>query len=245
MKFNTKYLSIPPYISTSWENIKSLQMSGNQLLITLSDSSLVRIPDLNMEEIQQLFTIHSTYLELAEPFQNSRSLENKGLFSGISSEILKNDLPFKVGFGASDGAGFGMFQHSSDYASAPDMPQEFLCKIEEIAKILSPEALSGIPKAEPHCNCPHCQVARTIYRVYEGNQESSDSNPNSCQEEIEVSDSDLQFAQWEVIETGEKFLFNVVNKLDKTECYGVYLGSPVGCTCGRQGCEHLLVVLRN
>ena len=81
MKFNTKYLSIPPYISTGWENIKSLQMSGNQLLITLSDSSLVRIPDLNMEEIQQLFTIHSTYLELAaEPyqnFQNYRSLENK------------------------------------------------------------------------------------------------------------------------------------------------------------------------
>ena len=48
----------------------------------------------------------------------------------------------------------------------------------------------------------------------------------------------------EITQTGDK-LFTVVNKLDPQENYHVYLGHPVGCTCGKQGCEHILVVLKS
>ena len=40
-------------------------------------------------------------------------------------------------------------------------------------------------------------------------------------------------------------LFTVINKLDQQEKYNVFLGEPVGCTCGKQGCEHMLAVLKS
>ena len=45
------------------------------------------------------------------------------------------------------------------------------------------------------------------------------------------------------IQTDEK-MFTVTNRLDKNEKFNVYLGKPIGCTCGKEGCEHILAVLR-
>jgi hypothetical protein len=87
----------------------------------------------------------------------------------------------------------------------------------------------------PHCNCFHCQIAR----VLKPNKEDTQQN-----EEQEISAEDLQFEQWIITHTGDQ-LYSVINKLDDSEQYNVYLGEPIGCTCGQTGCEHLLAVLKS
>jgi hypothetical protein len=62
-------------------------------------------------------------------------------------------------------------------------------------------------------------------------------------EEIEeVSDEDLKFRDWEIKQTAEQ-LYTVTNPLDANEHYNVFLGSPLGCTCGDKNCEHIRAVL--
>ena len=98
-----------------------------------------------------------------------------------------------------------------------------------------------LPRPEDDCNCFHCQVARAIREalgiVPEIHLEAA------AQEEI-VTDEDLTFEEWNIVQTGDK-LFTVINKLSPEEKYNVYLGHPIGCTCGNQGCEHIHVVLKS
>jgi len=62
----------------------------------------------------------------------------------------------------------------------------------------------------------------------------------------EVKDEELTFKdEWEVKETGDKLLFSVHNPLDPKECYSVFLGDPIGCTCGKKNCDHIKAVLRS
>jgi hypothetical protein len=61
------------------------------------------------------------------------------------------------------------------------------------------------------------------------------------QEEM-VSDEELKFRSWDVVQTGEK-LYLVCNPIDSKEHYNVYLGEPIGCTCGQTHCEHIRAVL--
>ena len=70
------------------------------------------------------------------------------------------------------------------------------------------------------------------------------AKPPALTQEEEVTDRDLSFQQWAIEQTGDK-LFCVTNKLDRLEKYNVFLGDPVGCTCGIQGCEHILAVLKS
>jgi len=60
--------------------------------------------------------------------------------------------------------------------------------------------------------------------------------------EEEVSDEDLTFQDWEVKQEGDK-LYLVTNPLDRDERYRVFLGKPLGCTCGKTNCEHIRMVL--
>ena len=81
------------------------------------------------------------------------------------------------------------------------------------------------------------------------NSQSSQPKPqadpiNEREVEEDVRDDELQFEQWSISSAGDK-LYNVVNRLDEQEKYRVYLGHPVGCTCGREGCEHILAVLKS
>ena len=50
---NEKFISIPPYISTSWKNIRALRMEDTHLIITLTDGSVVRVPNLNQEDVKE------------------------------------------------------------------------------------------------------------------------------------------------------------------------------------------------
>lgn len=236
MNFNDKYLSIPPYLSTTWDNILCLQMEGSLLKITLKEGGTVFVPDLDMLEIEELFAAHESYLNIKS------SILNKDLLSQFNPDLLSQrmEIPFKIGVGNSEGFS-GMLQHNPEFANAPDMPQEILKKIGAIAKILSPRDSLDFPPPEPHCNCPHCQISRAIFQIDEGILN------NSTQEvdiDVPVKDEELQFNQWLIEHEGDQ-LYLVENKLNENEKYHVFLGKPICCTCGIEGCEHILAVLKS
>lgn len=230
IKINDKILSIPPYISTSWTRIAALHMKGGMLAITLVDGDTLLIPKLSQNDIDLIFQYHASYLENEQAVSSKKDLMQ-------SKDIMddKTEPSIRLAFGNSlEGLGT-LMQHNPNQANFPDLPPEVLQKIGAIAKIIEPSEDLIIPKAEPDCNCFHCQIARVI----------NPASTQSVQEEHhEVSEEELQFQQWNIVQTGDQ-LFSVTNRLDEHEKYNVYLGQPVGCTCGKAGCEHILAVLKS
>ncbi len=236
MKINEKILSIPPYISTSWNYVKSLQMKGPFLVITLMGGELINIPNLKNDIVELIFKAHAEYLEKTiESPKETNSSFTQTIFNPEVSE-----MPFKLGIGSIDGMG-NPLMHNPAQKDAPDIPKQILQKIAAIVKILSADEILAMPKAEPHCNCLHCQIVRTVTLASESEQTS---NEHQDSHEDEVKEEELAFQQWDVTQTGDK-LFNVVNRLDVQEKYSVYLGQPVGCTCGKSNCEHIVAVLKS
>jgi hypothetical protein len=102
-------------------------------------------------------------------------------------------------------------------------------KITTVARAFGLADTSALQDPEPNCNCVYCQVVRSL------------KQENKTPEE-EVSESDLRFRNWDIVQTADK-LYLITNPLDKNEHYNVYLGSPLGCTCGSKNCEHIRAVL--
>lgn len=160
--------------------------------------------------------------------------------SGAPQSIFGNDdMTFRFGFAGIDGLGTAI-QHNPSQMNAPDIPQEVLDKIAGIAKVIAPTDPDAIPKAEPHCNCMHCQIARAIHNEMKAIEVQQ---PEAVLDE-EIKPEELNFCQWEIKATDEN-LYTVTNRLDTQEKYSVYLGHPVGCTCGKDNCEHIIAVLRD
>jgi hypothetical protein len=226
MKINKKIISIPPHISTTWANISSIHMKDEILVITLMDRKIIEIPNLNPEDVEIIFSSHAAALE-----ENSQPSVEKMM-------RLPTENPFRVGFSTLDNFGMPM-QHDPNQSEAPDLPQEVLEKIAAIAQVLSPEDGLIAPQSVENCNCVYCQISRTLNGL---DKIEIDITPLSEQEDIKPED--ISFQQWEIIQTGEK-LYTVTSRLDSFEKYNVYLGHPVGCTCGLQGCEHILAVLKS
>ena len=233
MNINKKILSLPPYISTSWSNVKSLHMEETTLIIRLNDGEAIKIPDLTPEIVETIFTAHASFEEHQSDQPPPSRINPQSLFGN-------DDMTFRFGFAGLDGLGTAM-QHNPSQMNAPDIPTEVLEKIASIARVIVPEDPDAIPKPEPHCNCMHCQIARAIHLELE--EEELEEEQEAIIEE-EVPTEELQFCQWDIQESGED-LYTVTNRLDEQEKYSVYLGHPVGCTCGKEGCEHILAVLRN
>ncbi len=230
---NEKILSIPPYISTTWNSVASLHMSpvsqGNILIISLHNETTIQIPDLGQDILTKIFQTHSEFINLKT--KDKPANDPKQMFN--MDNIATLGFPMRFG-GALEGLGAAM-QHNSEQSGAPDLPKEVLEKISAVAKIMdNDKSLEQSLKAEPHCNCMHCQIARAI------------SGQNSITEteisDEEVSDEDLKFRTWDIAQSGEK-LYNVSNPINKEEHYSVYLGEPLGCTCGQKNCEHIKAVL--
>lgn len=233
MKITDKLLSIPPYISTSWNYIKSIQMKGSFLVITLIGGESINIPNLKNDIVDQIFNAHADYLE-----KNSKNPKDpSSSFAQTIFNAESSEMPFKLGIGPIEGIGNPLI-HNPSQKDAPEIPKQILQKITAIVKIISPEEILAIPKAEPHCNCLHCQIMRSIHQTAESEAEAVEHH------EDEVKEEDLKFQQWDVMQTGDK-LFNVINRLDTQEKYSVYLGHPVGCTCGKSTCEHIIAVLKS
>lgn len=243
MKITSKILSLPPFISTTWNNVKALQMKGTALAITLNDGDVVLIPGLAPEILDVIFKMHAAYLEL-ETTQPARVNPTESPKAGTTQsqgalDEASLDFPLRFGIGSIENMG-AILQHNPSQMNAPDIPPPILQKIGAIAKIVAPEDVLSLPKPEPHCNCMHCQIARTIHKNLSGEE----ATPTALAVEPDVSDEDLIFRQWDITQTGDK-LFTVINRLDTQEKYSVYLGHPIGCTCGKNGCEHIVAVLKS
>ena len=148
------------------------------------------------------------------------------------------NLGIPLQFGMDGFQGFGAMQHNPEQADAPDIPAEVLSKITQVAEALGMEGDTlSIPEAEPHCNCTVCQVARAM---------KGETPPEEVvsYEEEEVSDKDLTFKEFDIVQKSEQ-VYEVTNPLDTSEHFQVFLGTPVGCTCGKKDCAHIKAVLNS
>lgn len=237
MKITNTILSIPPYVSASWSHIASLYMKGSLLVITLQDNSIIEIPELDKDTITNIFDMHISHLERTQK-QNLPLDTFSSLFSPHAGQGIA--VPVHFGLDSPEALGASIFEHNPSQADIPEIPKEILHKIAAIAKIVSPSEVSLLPKPEQHCNCVHCQLARV---VQEGPQEEWPIEAVEMQEEI-VTEKDLTFRSWDISHINKEF-YRVSNPFDPEERYHVFLGNPVGCTCGRTGCEHVIAVLKS
>lgn len=220
MRINSKMFSLPPHVSTSWRDVQSLHMKDGSLIVSLLNGECVAIPNLSPQLLDLIFSAHASFLEEEAKLE---AMEQQ--LSGPGSFTIEN-----MG---------NLLQHNPQQANAPELPQEMLLKIAEAAKLIVPEDPEQLPKAEPHCNCMHCQIARviggTITNIPLESKEIADDP---------IDESDLRFQQWEVEPAGDK-LFTVTSRLDPQESYRVFLGNPIGCTCGHNNCEHIVAALQS
>lgn len=233
LKITDKILSIPPYISTSWSRVTTLHIKGDVLAVNLVDGDTLHIPDLPTETLHLIFKHHAQYLE-NEQVAPMTSLPE---ISKLKNLINQEDPSIQFAFGTPiEGmAGGNVMEHNPDQADSPELPPEVLEKIGTIAKILTPSLDFMLPQGEASCNCFYCQIARAF----------KPTTSFSVIEEPIVADDRLNFQQiWSISQTGDQ-LYSVVHRLNENEKYNVYLGQPVGCTCGKEGCEHILAVLRS
>ena len=219
MKITSTLISIPPFLSTTWDNVASLLLRNSNeeaiLVVTLQDRTQVEIPSLSVEELKEIFDAHARFStvrpsEEAGPLGFSLPLKADGTLDGLSSSMM----------------------HNSEQSNLPPLPPQILNKITLITRALGLDTETTLPKAEPHCNCVYCQVARAM------------QGEEAIESEEEVTEEDLKFRTWDIKQTAEK-LYLVSNPLDSNEHYGVFLGEPLGCTCGQRHCEHLCAVLNS
>lgn len=220
MKITTTVLSIPPYLSTTWKNISSLhvreEMGSFVLIVLLQNRVQIEVPNLDKATIDAIFEAHARAADEAETPKLPSPVDGPFSFS----------LPLNPG-GVIDSLGSSM-QHNPEQANLPPIPPDVLKKITMIARAFGLDDASNLPKAEPHCQCVYCQVARSL----QGEETEVE----------EIADAELQFRDWEIKQTGEQ-LYSVTNPLDPNEHYSVFLGTPLGCTCGSKNCEHIRSVL--
>lgn len=218
MKISHRTLSIPPYISTSWRDVQSVHVKEGVLVISLLNGEIVQVPNLNEGTVSLIFKAHADFLDEEEKEEKKAEIEQR--------------FVLKVGL---EGVG-QMLQHNQEQAEAQDLPSEMLDKIADMARMVIPDDPEHLPKAEPHCNCMYCQIARAIANEPKMVLEKAESE--------EVLPEELTFNQWKISQAGDQ-LFLVENRLDAQESYRVFLGDPIGCTCGSNNCDHLVAVLKS
>ncbi len=234
MQISKKVLSIPPYISVSWGDVSTLRLENEELLISLRDGAEVRVPNLAPPQLSEVFAAHSQHLESQQDFsdlpQGSFGTPFPSPFPGGGQVI---GFPLRFGPDGMEGLDAAM-NHDPAQANAPDLPSEILEKIAGISSVLGAENVASLPVPEADCNCFHCQIARAV----------QDTEDEELVTDEEVSPEDLSFREWDITQTDDN-LFTVTNPLDGTEKYSVYLGEPIGCTCGEKNCAHIKAVLQS
>lgn len=226
MKINKHILSIPPYISTAWDNVSHLQMnSGGDLEVILHNGTKVSIPNLSAANLEKIFAAHALSIESA-PADGSDN--HFGISLNPSGMVLSGMENFT-----------GMMQHDPNQKDAPSLPSEILEKISEMGKAMGVDKDTfNIPEGDSNCNCPYCQISRAVH----GQEHLYEREDNSL--ENEVSKEELTFREWNITQKNDK-LYEVTNPFEESEKYSVYLGDPIGCTCGKNNCEHILAVLKS
>ncbi len=237
MKINHKILCIPPHISTAWEHIASVKTEkiGEELLlyIVLRTGSLVTIPGLDRGVIDAIFSAHSKHLDSSSSSITQALLpEQKKDFSSLLNTTTP--LTFAEFRGLTSA-----LQHDFEYSKIPNFPKEILDKISLLTLSMEIKDIHILPKEEPHCNCPHCQIVRSM----KSDIEKRHVTIEDCWDE-DVSDADLHFKSW-IIYPEKNKTYKIIHPDQRHESYLVHLGSPVSCSCGSSQCEHIKAVLNS
>ena len=230
MQISKKVLSIPPYISVSWGDVSSLRIENEELLVSLREGTVIRVPNLTPTQLSEIFAAHSQHLEAQNDAPELPPSPFSSPFPGGGQVI---GFPLRFGPDGMEGLDAAM-SHDPSQANAPDLPPEILEKIAGISSVLGVENVASLPVPEANCNCFHCQIARAVQATEE----------EELVVDEEVSDEELTFREWDIEQTDDN-LFTVTNPLDGTEKYSVYLGEPIGCTCGEKNCCHIKAVLQS
>ncbi len=240
VKITDKIVSIPPYISTTWDKVSTLHKKHDSLVFTLLNGTNIEIDSLSDDAVNQIFAAHAAFLEHA-PTVTSQA---KPLAHTPTMALSQFDqifaAPLKIVFGTLESVAQAL-QHNPAYSDLPPIPEEIAAKLASLAKILNPDDVRAMPEPVADCNCMHCQMMRLIKG---STPQAHPDHPHFEKSEDEISDEELQFEEWQVHSIGEK-MYLVTNKLDPNEQYTVFLGEPIGCTCGKANCEHIVAVLRH
>jgi hypothetical protein len=223
MQISPKILNIPPYLSTTWDNITSLKtaIDGDTyiLCVSLKTGEQVKVPGLDQPTIKAIFKAHAEAVE-QPPEIKPRFPIPFGL-----------TLPFGKRENGISPIGTSM-SHNPAQADLPDIPAEILENIAMVAKVFGLDESSALAPAEENCNCIYCQLSRAFKKTKFGEPK-----------EPSVSEEELRFREWDVLQTADK-LYVVTSPFDPNEKYNVFLGEPLGCTCGHKNCEHIKAVLK-
>jgi hypothetical protein len=231
MQISPKILNIPPYISTTWDHITSLKtaIDGDTyiLCITLKTGESIKVPSLDQPTIKAIFKAHAEAVEqpIAGTLEGTRDTFRFPIPFSFSIPMSKREGPLTSLGNA--------LNHNPEQAALPDIPSEILNNIAIVAKAFGLEDASALPEPEENCNCVYCQLTRAFKKTTGGNPK-----------EITVSEEELRFRDWEILQSADK-LYVVTNPLDANEKYNVFLGDPLGCTCGQKNCEHIKAVLKS
>jgi hypothetical protein len=211
------------------------------LIITLKDGSSGSIPDLTQEELSQIFTSFSSYAELPEEEEHKEAAAFKKDISQLVEGMKKGVSEFVNLLTKTGGQALGItksLEHDPTNAHLADLPPEARKRVEMLLQIVPEDEILAMHEPIQNCNCMYCQVQRILRAtLYKKKHPSED-------EEEPVDASELTFTEWNVEPIAEK-LYIVRNKLDPQEEYRVFLGEPLGCTCGKINCEHIIAVLRS
>lgn len=228
MKLTPKVLTIPPYLSTTWKAIASMHVQGKEgsfcLIVSLKTGQVIEVPALDKESVTKIFEAHVQYSGSPSSSQEPKPEPSN---EGGVAEPISFSFPFK-GEGSIAEAFGTASQHNPEQSDLPSLSPGVLKKITAIAEAFGMEAIEALSPAEPGCNCIYCQVVNALR--------------GDGPDEEEVTEEDLKFRSWDVRQTADK-LYIVTNPIDENEHYNVYLGEPLGCTCGEKNCEHIRAVL--
>ncbi|WP_279447061.1 hypothetical protein [Chlamydia psittaci] len=241
VKINDQLICIPPYISARWNQIAFIESQEGEvqgrstLKLHLIDGKTISIPNLDQAIIDIAFQEHLLHLESSQMMRDESGREDDKLGMLINTlQQLSKDTDVQIFahkslisplFSGTSPMEM-VLQHTPEHKDHPDAPADILEKMVTVIRSLVGNNQNLFPKAEPHCNCMHCQIARVI----------------SEEEEATVSEQDLSFRTWDISPAGNK-LYLVTNPLNPNEQFSVYLGTPIGCTCGQVNCEHIKAVL--
>jgi hypothetical protein len=268
MSVTRKAFHLPPFISTSWTHVVSLHMEQEDheqlLVVTLTNGAQICIPGLDERMLRHIFQMHAEVLEglSSTPISNevalglkesesvrSRTARLAGSEPSDMQLTLHGTETWQAAIenqgGLLDGLSLDpsrlssleqdLLQHRPELAESAPLPPLLLQRMSLMGRFLHPQLLAQMPRAEDGCGCPFCQ----LHRVLHG--EPPDTALPAVEE---VKDEDLHFRSW-LLEAKDEQLFIVSNPEDPQETYQVFLGEPLGCTCGQPNCEHIRAVLQS
>ena len=247
---NSSILSIPPYISISWKHVLMLSIEDGLLKVDIVGGKIVSIPELSGSDIEKIFQCHADSEGKKDRLKEKR-FDMSGPApnfpgGGFSLELGPAGMSMPPGVelppGVDAGSFTGMMQHDPNQKDAQNLPDEILSKIAGVAKVLGIDTDAfNLPDLDPDCNCPYCQIARAIHGKPSPNKIPDIGESDDAEH---VSPGELKFREWDVSQIGSK-LYAVSDPFDKSEHYQVFLGEPIGCTCGKNNCDHIIAVLNS